>query len=42
MNDAYFKQDYWGRSRERGFVQSVQKAVDPGGFWASRLAGWKL
>lgn len=44
MNDAYFRQDYFGRLRgaTADFARGVRDAYDPQGFFASRTGGWKL
>lgn len=41
MNDAYFRQDYWGRINpdSRALVESVRDSVDPAKFWKKRTAG---
>ncbi|KAK7189489.1 FAD binding domain-containing protein [Paraphaeosphaeria sporulosa] len=40
-NDAYYRQDYFGRLRTADFARTVRDAVDPSGFFASRTGGWK-
>lgn len=41
-NDAYYRQDYFGRLRTGEFARRVRDAYDPSGFFASRTGGWKL
>lgn len=41
-NDAYHRQDYFGRLRTADFARSVREAVDPSGFFATRTGGWKM
>lgn len=40
-NDAYYRQDYFGRLRTADFARTVRNAYDPSGFFASRTGGWK-
>lgn len=40
-NDAYYRQDYYGRLRTADFARSVRDKYDPAGFFASRTGGWK-
>jgi hypothetical protein len=42
MNDAYFRQDYFGRLRTADFARSVRDQYDPEGFFATRTGGWKM
>lgn len=42
MNDAYFRQDYFGRLRTADFARSVRDRYDPEGFFRSQTKGWKL
>jgi len=42
MNDAYFRQDYFGRLRTRDFARRVRDQYDPEGFFATRTGGWKI
>ena len=44
MNDAYFREDYWGRLRPgtKEFAESVRDSVDPGGLFQTRTGGFKL
>jgi hypothetical protein len=39
MNDAYFRQDYWGRNRHAAFARGVREAVDPDRFFQERTSG---
>ncbi|KFY14414.1 hypothetical protein V492_02636 [Pseudogymnoascus sp. VKM F-4246] len=39
MNDAYFREDYWGRLRTADKARIVRKAVDPEGFFQTRTSG---
>jgi hypothetical protein len=39
MNDAYFRQDYWGRNRHAAFARGVREAVDPHRFFQERTSG---
>jgi hypothetical protein len=41
-NDAYYRQDYFGRLRTVDHARTVRDAVDPSGFFASRTGGWKF
>ncbi|SPO03688.1 related to FAD dependent oxidoreductase [Cephalotrichum gorgonifer] len=43
MNDAYFRQDYWGRLKpeRRELAKKVVANVDPEGMWKSRTGGFK-
>ncbi|ELQ41667.1 hypothetical protein OOU_Y34scaffold00258g1 [Pyricularia oryzae Y34] len=43
-NDAYFRQDYFGRLRpeSREMAAAARQAVDPEGFFASRTGGLKM
>ncbi|KAL1613001.1 hypothetical protein SLS60_001232 [Paraconiothyrium brasiliense] len=40
-NDAYHRQDYFGRLRTAEFARAVRDAYDGSGFFASRTGGWK-
>ncbi|PSN70014.1 FAD-binding domain-containing protein [Corynespora cassiicola Philippines] len=40
-NDAYFRQDYFGRLRTADFARSVRDQYDPEGFFQSRTGGYK-
>ncbi|KAF2789654.1 FAD-binding domain-containing protein [Melanomma pulvis-pyrius CBS 109.77] len=42
MNDAYFRQDYFGRLQTQDFARSVRDSYDPEGFFAARTGGWKI
>jgi hypothetical protein len=42
MNDAYFRQDYFGRLRTKDFAQTVRDRYDPEGFFRSQTKGWKM
>jgi hypothetical protein len=44
MNDAYFRQDYWGRlkSNTTKTHQETKRKVDPDAFWEKRIKGFKL
>ncbi|KAF2840459.1 FAD binding domain-containing protein [Patellaria atrata CBS 101060] len=42
MNDAYFRQDYFGRLRTAGFARQVRDQYDPNGFFRDQTAGFKL
>jgi hypothetical protein len=44
MNDAYFRQDYWGRlkSANSKLHQKTKKKFDPDAFWEKRIKGFKL
>ncbi|KFY77699.1 hypothetical protein V499_02981 [Pseudogymnoascus sp. VKM F-103] len=39
MNDAYFREDYWGRLRTAEKARVVRHAVDPEGFFQTRTSG---
>ncbi|OBT60736.1 hypothetical protein VE03_09818 [Pseudogymnoascus sp. 23342-1-I1] len=39
MNDAYFREDYWGRLRTAEKARLVRHAVDPEGFFQTRTSG---
>jgi len=41
-NDAYHRQDYFGRLRTADFARAVRDRYDPTGFFAKRTGGWKL
>lgn len=40
-NDAYHRQDYFGRLRTADFARSVRERYDASGFFAKRTGGWK-
>ncbi|KAF1913849.1 hypothetical protein BDU57DRAFT_324528 [Ampelomyces quisqualis] len=42
MNDAYFRQDYFGRLRTADFARRVRDRYDPEGFFRSQTMGWKM
>lgn len=42
MNDAYFRQDYFGRLRTADFARSVRDQYDPEGIFRTRTKGWKM
>lgn len=44
MNDAYFRQDYWGRLKpeKRLFAENVRAAVDPAGVLQTLSQGFHL
>lgn len=44
MNDAYFRQDYWGRLNPstKEFAASVMASVDPNGLFQTRTGGFKM
>jgi hypothetical protein len=42
MNDAYSKQDYWGRLRSKDKWLHVREKFDPAGFWKKRTKGFQL
>lgn len=44
MNDAYFRQDYWGRldPSTKKFAEGVRASVDPNGLFQTRTGGFKL
>ncbi|KAF2021862.1 FAD-binding domain-containing protein [Aaosphaeria arxii CBS 175.79] len=42
MNDAYFRQDYFGRLRTADFARMVREAYDPEDFFKERTKGWKM
>ncbi|CAI7655371.1 unnamed protein product [Penicillium viridicatum] len=45
MNDAYYRQDYWGRIRpeSKALALKTRKAYDPQGFFQKRTSGgWRL
>jgi hypothetical protein len=42
MNDAYFRQDYFGRLRTSDFARSVGSLYDADGFFRTRTKGWKM
>jgi hypothetical protein len=39
MNDAYFRQDYWGRIRTREQALQTRIKYDPDGFFQKRTSG---
>lgn len=39
MNDAYHRQDYWGRLRTKEEGLQVQEKYDPDRFWQKRTSG---
>ncbi|KAL1961450.1 hypothetical protein VTO42DRAFT_178 [Malbranchea cinnamomea] len=41
MNDAYYRQDYWGRlgAEQRELAMAVRRDVDPQKFWQDRTSG---
>ncbi|KFY23287.1 hypothetical protein V493_05951 [Pseudogymnoascus sp. VKM F-4281 (FW-2241)] len=39
MNDAYSREDYWGRLRTSEKARAVRHAVDPEGFFQTRTSG---
>lgn len=39
MNDAYSREDYWGRLRTAEKARVVRHAVDPDGFFQQRTSG---
>ncbi|KAF1973021.1 FAD-binding domain-containing protein [Bimuria novae-zelandiae CBS 107.79] len=41
-NDAYYRQNYFGRLRTADFARRVRDEYDPTGFFASRTGGWKM
>lgn len=41
-NDAYYRQDYFGRLRTAEFARRVRDEYDPSGFFAKRTGGWKM
>jgi hypothetical protein len=44
MNDAYFRQDYWGRlkSNNAKVHQETKRKFDPDAFWEKRIKGFKF
>ena len=45
MNDAYYRQDYWGRisPESKALALKTRKAYDPEGFFQTRTSGgWRL
>lgn len=42
MNDAYFRQDYFGRLRTADFAQEVRVRYDPDNFFRDQTKGWKM
>lgn len=45
MNDAYYRQDYWGRisPESKALALKTRKAYDPQGFFQKRTSGgWRL
>lgn len=44
MNDAYFRQDYWGRLNPstKEFAERIRSSVDPNGLFQTRTGGFKM
>jgi hypothetical protein len=42
MNDGYYRQDYFGRLKTKGFAKQLQQKYDPEGFFVTRTGGFKM
>jgi len=42
MNDAYWRQDYFGRLRTADFAREVRTRYDPENFFRDQTKGWKM
>jgi hypothetical protein len=42
MNDAYWRQDYWGRLKNTQVHKATKRRVDPNAFWGKRIKGFNI